>query len=133
MKYFYGFGILILFTSCASNKIKTVEGKWEQEFLGYKTEKTSVPVAHNAALIDIKKDENRLKIEFDFNDGYDKDQTDSVFFNYPQLKFRKINLDKTSNYYNLTYQANRDCFLGEMNSFSGNILNIKLNRVKVSK
>ena len=129
MKHFYVFVILILFTSCASNKIKTIEGKWEQEFLGYKTEKTSVPVAHNAALIDIKKDENRLKIEFDFNDGYEKDKTDSVDFKYPQLKFRKINLDKSSNYYSLIYQPNCDCFLGEMKSFSGNILNIKLNRV----
>lgn len=133
MRYLSIFILLGLLSSCASSKIKSIEGKWKQEFLSYKTENKILPKTDSETLIDIIKDKNKLKIEFDFNDGYDKDQTDSVFFNYPQLKFRKINLDKTSNYYNLTYQANCDCFLGEMNSFSGNILNIKLNRVKVSK
>ena len=92
-----------------------------------------VPLSKSDAIMDVSQVKSKLKIEFDFQDGYEKDVTDSVLFNYPQLKFRKINLDKTSNYYNLNYDSTCDCFLGEMKSYSGNVLNIKLNRVSSAK
>ena len=133
MKYPFIFFSFVLFTSCATNHINTIEGKWKQEFLSYKSENAIVPKTSEQAIINIKKVKKNLRIEFDFNDGYDKDLTDSIVFNYPQLRFRKINLDKTSNYYTLIYNQNCDCFTGEMNSFSGNILNIKLNRIPVTK
>lgn len=133
MKQFLGFVFLILLTSCASNKIKTIEGKWKQEFLDYKSKVVEVPLSKSDAIMDVSIVKSKLKIEFDFQDGYEKDVTDSVVFNYPQLKFRKINLDKTSNYYNLNYDVSCDCFWGEMKSYSGNVLNIKLNRVSSVK
>ena len=133
MKHFLGFIFLLFFTSCASNKMKTIEGKWQQDFLDYKSKVVEVPLSKSDAIMDVSQVKSKLKIEFDFQDGYEKDVTDSVLFNYPQLKFRKINLDKTSNYYNLNYDSTCDCFLGEMKSYSGNVLNIKLNRVSSVK
>lgn len=133
MKQFLGFIFLIFLTSCASNKMKTIEGKWQQDFLDYKSKVVEVPLTKSDAIMDVLRNKSKLKIEFDFQDGYEKDMTDSIFFNFPQLKFRKINLDKTSNYYDLVYNATCDCFFGEMKSYSGNVLNIKLSRVSSVK
>ena len=133
MKHFLGFIFLLFLTSCASNNIKTIEGKWKQDFLDYKSKVVEVPLSKSDAIMDVTRNKSKLKIEFDFQDGYEKDVTDSVVFKFPQLKFRKINLDKTSNYYDLTYNATCDCFYGEMKSYSGNVLNIKLNRVSSVK
>lgn len=113
MKHFLGFIILLFLTSCASNYIKTIEGKWKQDFLDYKSKVVEVPLSKNDAIMDVSRNKSKLKIEFDFQDGYEKDVTDSVVFKFPQLKFRKINLDKTSNYYDLTYNATCDCFYGK--------------------
>ncbi|CAM3264565.1 hypothetical protein OBJ96_12515 [Empedobacter falsenii] len=129
MKHYLGFIFLILLTSCATNNIKTIEGKWQQDFLDYKSKVVEVPLSKSNAIMDVSKIKSKLTIEFDFQDGYEKDVTDSIVFNFPQLKFRKINLDKTSNYYDLNYDTTCDCLLGEMKSYSGNVLNIKLNRV----
>ena len=133
MKHFLGFIILLFLTSCASNNIKTIEGKWKQDFLDYKLKVVEVPLSKSDAIMDVSRSKSKLKIEFDFQDGYEKDVTDSIVFKFPQLKFRKINLDKTSNYYDLAYNATCDCFYGEMKSYSGNVLNIKLNRVSSVK
>ncbi|MDM1548875.1 hypothetical protein HX096_13565 [Empedobacter falsenii] len=133
MKHFLGFIILLFLTSCASNNIKTIEGKWKQVFLDYKSKVVEVPLSKSDAVMDVSRNKSKLKIEFDFQDGYEKDVTDSIVFKFPQLKFRKINLDKTSNYYDLAYNATCDCFYGEMKSYSGNVLNIKLNRVSSVK
>ncbi len=122
------FMLLLWFTSCGSYQVKTIDGKWKQEFLSYQVEKTAVPPSQNNAIIEIKTENKQLNIVFDYDDGYSKDETDSIIFAYPKLTFRKINLNKSSNYYTLTYQERCDCFLGKMNSFSGNILNIKLTR-----
>ncbi|WP_413533784.1 hypothetical protein [Empedobacter brevis] len=133
MKHSLIFIFFVFITSCASNNIKTIEGKWQQDFLDYKSKVVEVPLSKSDAIMDIARNKSKLKIEFDFQDGYEKDITDSVVFKFPQLKFRKINLDKTSNYYNLVYNATCDCFLGEMKSYSGNVLSIKLNRVSSVK
>ena len=133
MKHFLGFIFLLFVTSCASNKLKTIEGKWQQEFLDYKSKVADVHLAKSDAIMDVSRIKSRLKIEFDFQDGYEKDQTDSVVFNYPRLKFRKINLEKTFNRYDLNYDVSCDCFFGEMKSHSRNVLNIKLNRVSSVK
>ncbi|MGU9939299.1 hypothetical protein ACNFNZ_12070 [Empedobacter brevis] len=133
MKYFLGLGFLIFLTSCASNKLKTITGKWQQEFVDYKVKTLDVPLSQSDVIMDISKNQSKLNIEFDFQDGDDKDLTDSVVFNFPQLKFRKINLDKTSNYYDLNYASACDCFLGEIKSYSGNVLTIKFNRLSSVK
>lgn len=133
MKYFTLFFSIILFSSCATNNIKTVKGKWKQQFISYKSNPTIILAPSDEPSIEISKakakSEFKLLIEFNFNDGFDNDNTDSITFNYPQLKFRKINLDKQSNYYDLVFNSSCDCFLGEMKSFSGNVLNIKLSRI----
>lgn len=133
MKHFLGFIFLLFLTSCASNNIKTIEGKWQQDFLDYKSKVVEVPLSKSDAIMDVSRNKSKLKIDFDFQDGYEKDVTDSIVFKFPQLKFRKINLDKTSNYYDLAYNGTCDCFYGEMKSYSGNVLNIKLNRVSSVK
>jgi len=129
MKYFSYFLMVLFFTSCASNEIKKIKGNWKQEFISYKSNPTIILAPSDEPLIDIVKSRSKLLIEFNFNDGYDNDKTDSIEFSFPQLKFKKINLDKQSNYYELVYNPSCDCFLGEMKSFSGNILNIKLTRI----
>ncbi|GGE91698.1 hypothetical protein SAMN05443634_108161 [Chishuiella changwenlii] len=133
MKYFSYFLIAIFFSSCASNDIRTIKGSWKQEFISYKSNPTIILAPNDEPLIDIAKKRSKLLIEFNFNDGYDNDKTDSIEFQFPQLKFKKINLDKQANYYDLVYHQSCDCFLGEMESFSGNILNIKLTRILVHK
>ena len=129
MKALFGIFLCFILTSCATNHFKTIEGNWQQDFLSYKTQNAIVPKTNDKTIIVISKSKKNIQIEFDFNDGYEKDKTDSIVFNFPKLTFKKTNLDKSSNYYDLTYHVNCDCFLGEMQSFSGNILNIKLNRV----
>ncbi|WP_313375890.1 hypothetical protein [Chishuiella sp.] len=133
MRYIYFLLITLLFTNCATNNIKTIKGQWKQSFLSYKSNPTIIFAPKDEPLITISKKKSKPIIEFDFSDGYDNDKTDSVFFNFPNLKFRKINLDQSSNYYDLVYQPICDCFLGEMYSFSGNVLNIKLNRIPKTK
>lgn len=113
--------------------MKTLRGSWKQQFISYKSNPTIILAPTDEPSIEISKKKSKLNIEFNFNDGYDNDKTDSVLYNFPQLKFRKINLDKQSNYYDLVYNASCDCFLGEMKSFSGNVLNIKLTRNLVHK
>ena len=111
MKHFLVFIFLLFLTSCVPNNIKTIEGKWKQDFLDYKSKVVEVPLSKSDAIMDVSRNKSKLKIEFDFHDDYEKDVTDSVVFNFPQLKFRKINLDKTSNsvsYTHLTLPTNRE-------------------------
>ena len=67
MKHFLGFIFLLFLTSCASNKLKTIEGKWQQEFLDYKSKVVDVHLAKSDAIMDVSRIKSRLKIEFDFN------------------------------------------------------------------
>ena len=115
--------LIILSVSC-STKTKSLNGNWRQVFVGFEGEKEGFGIVSDSAIVsvDLKKP---YQIQFDYQDGLDLDQADSISYNYPQLVFRKLNYNKTYNRYNLIYDQNCDCFNGWFKSFSGNRVKVK--------
>lgn len=115
---------VLLFTTSCATKIKSINGNWRQVFLGYEGDKEGYGIVSDSVLITLSLNKPS-QITFDYNDDFEKDNADSIIYNYPQLNFRKQNLNKTYNHYFLTYDANCDCFNGLFKSFNGNRIKVK--------
>ena len=109
--------------SCA-NKIKTIKGDWYQLNMGYEGDKIGHGIISDSTYVIIGFDK-QLSIQFDYQDGYENDSADSIRCKYPQLNFRKQNLNKSFNYYTLIYDTNCDCFNGNFKSYQGNTIKVK--------
>ena len=116
--------LLIILTVSCSTKTKYLNGNWRQVFVGFEGEKEGFGIVSDSAIVsvDLKKP---YQIQFDYQDGLDLDQADSISYHYPQLIFRKLNYNKTYNRYNLIYDQNCDCFNGNFKSFNGNKIKVK--------
>lgn len=123
MKNFARIGLLLLLMSCA-NKIKTIKGDWYQLNMGYEGDKIGYGIVSDSTYVVIGFDK-QLSIQFDYQDGYENDLADSIRYKYPQLDFRKQNLNKSFNYYTLVYDVNCDCFNGNFKSYQGNKIKVK--------
>jgi hypothetical protein len=112
--------IFLVFTlyGCA-NHAKNLNGQWTQLFMGFGENTTEQNYISDSAQIDLQLI-SPSKITFDYRDGLDVDQSDSIEFKYPKLVFRKLNYNQTVNRYSMNYNPSCDCFEGHFMSFNGN-------------
>ena len=115
--------MLFFLIGCA-NHSKTLNGNWQQIFLGYEDENAIEGYVTDSAIIhlDLSK---KQKIEFDYQNGFDNDLADSITFNYPQLNFRKLNYNQKYNRFAMSYNEACDCFNGIFRSHNGNRVKVK--------
>ena len=115
--------ITLCLASCAT-KTKSLNGNWRQVFVGFEGEKEGCGIVSDSAIVSVNL-KQPYQIQFDYQDGLDLDQADSISYHYPQLIFRKLNYNKTYNRYNLIYDQKCDCFNGNFKSFNGNRIKVK--------
>ena len=115
--------ITLCLASCVT-KTKSLNGNWRQVFVGFEGEKEGYGIVSDSAIVSVNL-KQPYQIQFDYQDGLDLDQADSISYHYPQLVFRKLNYNKTYNRYNLIYDQNCDCFNGNFKSFNGNRIKVK--------
>ncbi len=129
MRYFSIIIIAFIIQSCSVQNTLKIEGVWHEKKIAFNTNQPAM-VADYEMYLKVSKLKKKYNLVMTYSkESYIDDPIDQLIYEFPIWKFRKINEDGTFNHYNLTYEANCNCFEGEMTSFNDNTHQVQLYKV----